>query len=559
MRQLAAIVLMQLKDKIDLSFVKDGKQFLIKTVLAVLKFALITAICYFVIMLSRVLLGIFNSSEIPAAMTFVVGVFFLLSTVSCTVSLIKTMYYSDDNKVLVTFPVDGNVVFISKLLVFYFYELKRNLSLLAPILLGFGLNLVSVKALHWGFFPFMWLTLIAYTALPALLGALLSIPGLYVYRFFSRFRWVGYLAFAIVLAAFLFGTVSLISAIPENLDLPRLWPAVRGAIQAFLAGFEYYFPPFVFIVRSFIGERSASYTYSITLFTLLRLLILVATVALLAIAVYFSTRKLFYVMMRKSFEFKKDLSNKKIKNKVYGKKTTFFVKELRLALRSRTSVITELAVGIITPILVFLMNKIFSAINTSITGNNMAYAFNLLVILLPLLASNSSIASAYSREGRAATIKKTKPTDIVLPILAKPALNAFCSTLSLVTSAIVFASFNGFGTLNVFFLALSLVSLNLGHILLSARFDLMRPKNEAYATTGELQNNPNEALSTALAFIISGLFALASFKLFDEAVIETGSLRIAFVKLFLIGLVFFALSLYMFVIKIRAFYYERQA
>lgn len=218
---------------------------------------------------------------------------------------------------------------------------------------------------------------------------------------------------------------------------------------------------------------------------------------------------------------------------------------------------TILAVCIIMPILVFLMNKIFSAINTSITGNNMAYAFNLLIITLPVLASNSTAASAYSREGRAGYITKTEPVNILIPLTAKIAVNAILCAVSLTVAAAVFDAFNFFGAINLVLLVLSLVLLDFGHLLFSATLDIMNPKNEDYATTGESPNNVNENISTLLAFIVSAVYALFSFKLFGETVNESGNITVAFVKLFIIGLLVFVAAGYMYVAKIKAYYYEK--
>lgn len=560
MKSLIAIVMMQLKDKIDFSFAKDKKQLIIKTVLAIVKFVVVTAIVYFAVMLCRLMLGLFNSYEIPEAMTLVIGVFFLMSVISCTVSLVKTMYYSDDNKVLVTFPVSGNIVFVSKLLVFYFYELKRNFSLLVPILLGFGINLVTVNSLHWSFFLLVWFPFLAYSALPVLIGALLSIPALYIYRFFSDYRWIGYVLFALLLGLLVYGTVSLIAVIPADLDLPRLWPAhIRPFIQWLLSAFEKNFYPFALLTRSFLGERNSSYFYCVHWKTVLFFFGIVGIDAALFGIVFLTTRNLFYAMMLKSFEFNKDTRERKVKNVVHGEKTTYFFKEAKMILRSRSSTITLLAVGIAMPVLVFFMNKIFAAINTSVTGNNMSYAFNLLVILLPVLASNAAIASGFSREGRAGYIKKTKPVNPIIPLTAKLVVPAAISSISLTIASCVFSYFNieYFGVGNVILLALSLIFVNLGHVSFSATLDLMNPKNEDYATSGDTQNNPNENISTLVAFVVSALYALISFKLFGELKTEYGNVTVVFVKLAAMGFAVFACAFAMYALKIKAYYFEK--
>lgn len=124
-------------------------------------------------------------------------------------------------------------------------------------------------------------------------------------------------------------------------------------------------------------------------------------------------------------------------------------------------------------------------------------------------------------------------------------------------AAAVFDAFNFFGAINLVLLVLSLVLLDFGHLLFSATLDIMNPKNEDYATTGESPNNVNENISTLLAFIVSAVYALFAFKLFGETVNESGNITVAFVKLFIIGLLVFVAAGYMYVAKIKAYYYEK--
>ena len=71
-------------------------------------------------------IGIFYYSESPRIMILIVTFSLVLSLVSCTKDLMLNLYFSEDNKVLITFPVNSNVIFLSKLIVFYFYEIKKN-------------------------------------------------------------------------------------------------------------------------------------------------------------------------------------------------------------------------------------------------------------------------------------------------------------------------------------------------------------------------------------------------------------------------------------------------
>lgn len=142
MKQLKTLVLMQLRDKLDLSFVKDRKQLLRVIIFGILKFAIVAAISYIVLSLSLTI-GLFYNSEFPSVMVLILTISLGLSLISCTFELTNNLYFSEDNRVLITLPVDTNKIFVSKIIVFYLYELKKSLNFLMPLTLSCVLLLVT--------------------------------------------------------------------------------------------------------------------------------------------------------------------------------------------------------------------------------------------------------------------------------------------------------------------------------------------------------------------------------------------------------------------------------
>ncbi|MBR2932883.1 MAG: hypothetical protein IKC33_01065, partial [Clostridia bacterium] len=105
-----------------------------------------------------------------------------------------------------------------------------------------------------------------------------------------------------------------------------------------------------------------------------------------------------------------------------------------------------------------------------------------------------------------------------------------------------------------------------GHIFYCATLDVMNPQNEQYATVGESVNNPNESKATILAFIASAIMSLLAFVFFKNPEILFTFMpysvhgiyyTIPIVKLFAIAAVFCAATLYMFIGKVKAYYYEK--
>lgn len=212
---------------------------------------------------------------------------------------------------------------------------------------------------------------------------------------------------------------------------------------------------------------------------------------------------------------------------------------------------TFVAMYIIVPVMIYLLNKIFAAMDTNLSGVYMVYAFNVLIMILPMLASNALIATIYSRDGRAAYVTKTMPLDPRFPLAVKIAPMAVASAISLAISVVVFSRFVALTTAELILLSVGLIGIQWGHIMWSAMLDIMNPQNEQYATFGEMTDNPNENFSTIIAFIIAAIYAVYSFILFPEGVTK------ACVKLCAIGVVFACTLAYMFFTKIKVYYFEK--
>ncbi len=102
-----------------------------------LQFIIVAAVAYGIFKVLNLLF--FNYGIKKELMVFIFAVIFFLSLISCTVGLMKNLYFADDNKVLITFPVNANLIFISRLIVYYIFELKRSLFLTIPIFIACGI------------------------------------------------------------------------------------------------------------------------------------------------------------------------------------------------------------------------------------------------------------------------------------------------------------------------------------------------------------------------------------------------------------------------------------
>ena len=204
---------------------------------------------------------------------------FFLSLISCTVGITQSLYFNQDNKVLVTLPMSGISLFLSKLIIFYIEELKKAMLFTIPIILAcfiFCNDYISIATYFWMIIP-----ILIYIALPVLLGSLLSIVGMCIKRLFDRLPIIQGIIIVGVVVGFVFVVVKLINLIPENINLLEQWGQMRAAIRDFLLNTENKMVVFSQFVYSLTGELTASGTYRINAISLLKVSILFASVGLL--------------------------------------------------------------------------------------------------------------------------------------------------------------------------------------------------------------------------------------------------------------------------------------
>ena len=556
MKNFWPLILIQLKDKLDLSWTKKKKSLIQKIVFSVLKFILVGGAVFGLLYLLSYLMFIYKSEIVNTYILFF-SLMTVLNIFSVSFGLMKSLYYADDNKVLVTLPVSSSKLFFSKIIVYLFFQIKRDLDIFVPVTLGFIVygtfsGVINIASCFWCWIPFIF-----YTISIVLVGAILSIPFLYIYQFLKTYPIVELVLLGIAIIGGLALAIWLISLIPQNIDINNQWPAMKQAMQNAINQFKLYVYPITFVVRTMVGELNDNLVNAIAPLTFVNIAIIIGVVSVLGVIVYFAIKPFYFNMMTKTFEFNKGAVDNPKKNSIHKKYITFANKELKLSFRDFDVSGSYLAVYILVPLLLFLMDRIFGAIATGLKGDIMTYAFNILLIALPYLASNSIIATIYSKEGRAAYIKKTKPIDPLFPLISKVIFNLILSVPSIIASMVVFAMFSNVNIVLCILLGLSILLIQYGHIFYSAGLDIMNPQNEVYATNGEQISNPNENKATIVGFVIAGAYALAAYFLMTESQHAYGNYVLAFIKLLLIAMVLFASMAVLFVLKVKAFYYEK--
>ena len=450
----------------------------------------------------------------------------------------RTLYFADDNKVLITFPVTANKLFFSKIFVYFLFELKKSLSILVPVILGFlifeAIGYKGTEITIWSFF-WMPIPVVIFVLVQVLLSSILSIPFLYIYRFFRKNPILDLIGIIILIGAGLFLVIRAISLIPEDIDLDIQWPAFVHSFESFIIAVDKYMYPMNLYSRVFTGEFGVvvGTHYGLNWLTFVKALAALGAAALFGLIAFLLIRPFYFKMMNKTFEFDKNPNLVQKKNIRHKKYVTFANKEFKLSFRDFDISGSYLAIYLIVPILLFFMDKVISAISTSMRGDNIAIAVNLLLTIL----------------------------NPFVPLTSKLLFNLLFCIPSIVGCAIIFGYFlSGEEMVNLavpILFALSVLLLQYAHIFFCAAQDLMNPQNEAYATTGSDFNNPNETRATIAAFVISFLIAILFYFMLTESMASYNDYISAFVRLLVLSAALFAGLLYLFIKKVQVFYFEK--
>ncbi len=552
MKNLMILVKMQLKEQFNFTRldIKNVNLFqvLVSFLSVILKFALVTVLCVAFLIVSK-LLGLFSfaSMPIPSSVISLLFVIMLIASVfSCIVGLTKSMYYARDNAVLLTLPALPVQVYLSKLIIFFIFEIKRNFSFLVPLFIAYYITE------GYGLFAYPWMIfcIIFVSLFTVSIGSLLSIPAMWIANFFRQHRYLQISGLAVTVSAVILTLFFAISLIPADINLLETWNTTCWTIRNFFDAYEKNFAP-IYNTTLIILRNTSTLESSLPFVpTLLRFLSLIGVTALLLIAGLLIVKPLFYKMASTPFEYLKKTVKAK-PNVRRGKRFSAIYNEFLIALKTPSRMFSNVGILISTPILVFLLNKIFLAINTSERGDSMIVAFNLLIILLVTLNANASTASVFSREGRSSYLIKTQPSKYPLLIISKLLPNtAFC-LVSIVATYVILLMTTSIGTLNTTLLMLSVTMTYIAHMLYCADQDLMNPQFELYATVGASEVNKNEMKATVTAFLIAFLAAGLSFVLLLGVGISV------YLKFIVISLAAVIYRVYIFFSNLRVYYKEK--
>ncbi len=549
LRAFITLVKMQLQEKLDLSYFRTTKSLISKIVWLIVEFAGITAIIAVVFNYVK-LLGLFSLvHDIPVSViSLIYGLMLLLSVITDTVGLMRSLYFSKDNAVLLTFPATPSLIFFSKLAVYYLYELRKSIMFTVPMFIAYGI----AKGFALYFYPWLLVMFAIVSVVPVLLAAILSIPSMFLYVFLNRVKVLQYILYSLAVILGVGVLWILIGLLPENIDFIETWGETYYDIQDFLKSYTKIFYPIHALTELIVGKTVGLTNVLFHSSTLPSLLILLGCALLLLLLCFLLSKPLFCKMAATPFEFKKKNMIRARKNLKKPPFLSALRKEFVSGLRSNSFIKLAGVLVVIMPMAIFLLNKLYSAMNTRFLGTQMTVCFNVLIILLIMLMTNIDLASVYSRDGASSYLNKVQPAPYSLLLFSKLFFPMVIALVGTVFTVSIFSSFGSLSSIDAIMLGITVYAIYLTHLFMSAESDIMNPQYEQYATFNEQANNPNETMSAIMGIILSAVvFIVALF-------LSSNSTSGVWTKLAVVAILFAAFKVFTFLSKIKAFYKEKQ-
>lgn len=436
------------------------------------------------------------------AMTFTVCV----TTVVAIGNVVKNLYLSGDNELLLRFPVNGKEILLAKSIYCFIHNVVINLLIMIPVCAIYG----AVSSAPVGFYFVAIAVMIVAIPLPYAIANLLAIPVMMLMNLVkNQFLLVLILLIAAICGVFILYMTALSGVLEYMRDEGEgmFSPEVMSIFRNFADG-AYPFRWYAMLLGGWFSGYSAKDAGLAFLYIFL-------ITAAISVAAYFVTTRTYYKIILIGIETEKVSFHKKIPNirrSVFG---TLLHREFFLILRSFNYSFQYLAMAVAAPVMVYYCNDLAATMGKNTVGAAIVPGLTLLVIIIFSAIIVSFASTSISREGSAFYHTKIVPVSYTTQILAKLVLYAAVGTASVVLSTVVVAA--AFGTeeagrlltsldIGCIFIISEMITLALTCLAIAS--DVKSPTFNVVGDGEMVSANKNMVLSLVVGIVVAALFGV---------------------------------------------------
>lgn len=463
----------------------------------------------------------------------------LLATIVATSTVIKNLYQSGDNEMLLRFPVSGQEILVSKSIYCFLHNLVVCLLIMLPMYITYG---VVMQASATDYVAYVIIVLLS-SFLPFFIANIIAVPVMKLINAVKN-KFVLVLIFTIIIVCVVFIVYLVLLGNVLTYMKDNNQSVFSGAMVARYRQFANnaypfkWYAEFVHFFSVMCNERakdcaSATVVNQAAAQMGLRFLYITAINLVLGTVAAIITSHEYYKTILYGIETQKASFKKKMKDKKRSVSHTLFRREFSLILRSFNYSFQYLAMACAAPVMVFFCNRLAATMGTESVGADIMPGLTLMVIIIFITITVSFASTCISREGDCFYHTKIIPVSFTKQVVIKFCLYAVVATISValccLLSGLYYTSEEGGKVLSAVdvgaifgiseLLVLSLTSLSIISDIKSPTFNV--------SGDGELVSaNKNVALAMVVGIVVAiayGLFAM----IFNFLPLTIGSVSIS--------------------------------
>lgn len=407
-------------------------------------------------------------------------------------SVIKNLFRSGDNELLMRFPVSAVAVFASKISIFVLYQVIFTLIVELPVFIIFGVT----TSQSWSYYALLPVVLIFCIVLPLAISNLLAIPVMQLSARTKNMFILSLLVSVIMVAVGFAIYMSVIQGVVDYMKEEAMSFFSRKTMGKVSEASRYIYPSnwfaYMLIGRWRLGASLLSF----------------AVVAIFAGGALILNKRWYLNTILRDIEGSGATFTKVTKNKVRSPAWATFCREYLEIFRSSNYSFQYLCMAVAAPVMVYYCNKLASSMGKNTIGSVIVPALALMVMLIFCAIILSFAASSVSREGENFYLTKIAPLSYRTQVLIKIALYMSVSTLSLLVTALLIWATGQVEVKHAFSAAGISFLVSVAVTCFAVRLDTKRPQF-AVGGDGELAvGNLSTFITLFVGFAISVLYGL---------------------------------------------------
>lgn len=491
-RKIRKLLKLLINNKYAIGSTRGFKKALINVLKSITIFGIVLLVLWFILSRIKVFLMIDINPQIFAIVLLVILIISLMSSIA---SIINNLFISKDNEILLSLPISASELFISKLIYLYINELVFNILYIGPVLVTFGI-MARTGATPMNFLSF----LLFFPIIPVAtlgIGGLLSVPIMFVVRFFKDHNKTTIISGLLLLAAlfllYMFVITNVSGAFNVVDEQIKTSLEINGTVKKIGSQI-----PVLFWLSSafFKGAHSIGRVF----------LFLIACLGIILVTGPF-IKMFFQKIAVFNNETKKETRARARKYVKRSPERELFLNEFRTCLRSPNLIMQYFLFTILLPIIIYSYDKLLFTISVNQTGQSLLFASHVLVLMMLTCLSSTISSVAISRQGGLVYISKMIPISYEKQTTIKIAFNVIITWIAIIIGTVVSCIFSTANTTLLIVSAIAAMFLSIGHVCQSYDLDLRNPSIDWYDVSEISSLSKNTTTSILYGFLLALVFA----------------------------------------------------